>query len=310
MIINICTFRSSLCISGLLFVGFTSFLNAQADNFPNICDIAIAERVRVFQTPKKITWFLPIAFSSSFECSESSNALRRSCVLRVFNSMTDAERQSLRAKDVPGHVVTFFSDTDTHIVRTITESFDDLPQTTKSQQLLLKTLRMGDLKVPYASVAFRVSPVEAEKLIQLYETTGLGRFRSVVTLRGECVGRYLAIDDTRFIRQALASIANSSSNPKQVYALLSDAVSKSISFDSGMSREQATYIGAELLRGRFLQFSVAGTYRVKQPEVYSLPNKLILIDETLDVPRFRCEGILELRQSGSQTITCYPTSDE
>lgn len=273
-------------------------------NLPNFGEQVSVGRMQAFVSPKGLTWFLPLAMRSELSCSpgSTSRAARRSCNLRVFNNFSPNEEAALvQLERSTGTKVVALSAMDSGKVLTVGERFPTFAQGIETGEMILRTLQVNP-SGPYASVLLRAQGKTISEIEEQYKSQGLGEFKSEVTMRGESVDAYLAINNAQLLRQELSQLTGRYSN-LQMTQIIDRLISRLSVTAYGFQEDEKRNVLQHELR-RFFQNSRHRQYEVSQTKVQHLTDTHVILDDRSAPFVAICTATLDLREGGVSQTRC------
>ena len=279
---------------------------AKADqNLPNFAGQSALGRMPVFVSPKSLSWFLPVSFSTTLICPPASVSpdSKRSCIVRVMNSYGPEENASFTSFSNAESELIALSPLDASVVQSVKESFTGTPNGLGIREMKLQTLAVQD-RAPYASFAVRADVESIDKFARMFQTTGVGIFTSEVVFNAEAIGDYISILNPDDLKSALLGL-NGKYSRRDLNTHLDNIVSAlQISFYN-MQEAEARSIIREQIKNRYFNVSWWGSYYLVNENLNDLPKPLVLLEEQTRNPfPVSCVTTIELRQNAKPTTNC------
>jgi hypothetical protein len=279
---------------------------AKADqNLPNFAGQSALGRMPVFVSPKSLSWFLPVSFSTTLICPPASLSAdsKRSCVVRIMNSYGPEENNSITSFSNGGSELIALNTFQAGLVQSVKESFTGSPQEVDTKEMKLETLVVQE-KAPYAALHVRADAESIDKFARMFQTTGVGIFTSEVVFNAEAIGDYISILNPDDLKSALLDL-NGKYSRRDLNTRLDGIVSAlQISFYN-MQEAEARSIIREQIKKRYFSISWWGSYYLVNENLSDLPKPLVVLDEQSKSPfPVSCVTTIELRQDAKPKTNC------
>jgi hypothetical protein len=281
---------------------FTLVLSGHAmaqQNLPNFQDVRMVGRVPAYPSPRGVSWFLPVAFQTQLSCSPQ--ALSRSCILKIVNSLSVPENDGLmQIQKGAGSGVIAITPLNSNIVSRVAESFQTKLEGVQTSEMKLGTLVMNE-RTPYATLAIRGDAASIAKIEQAYVSTGLGSFDSEISLNVENVGEYIAIRNGDVLKQMLSSLPANLTKQQMIEAI--EAFIPKLDLQAyNVSAHDAAVAAASRIRAGYFQFTRYKGYSVANDA--EIPKTLVIRDEHSAPYRVLCVATIPLKANASVEIGC------
>ncbi len=278
-----------------------SLLSAQAfaqQNLPNFSDLRSIGRVPAFASPRGMTWFLPTAFRTELSCSPA--AATRSCIVKVFNALSQSEISSLeKIVSAVRSGAAGVTPINPAVVASVKESFLVALNELQTTEAKLQTLMMNE-RAPYASLAIRGDGRSIAQLEESFAAGGIGTFESQVVMNVENVGDYLAIRNGDVLAQMLISLKPNLSKQEMLQAISSIAQKLDLQI-YGLARQDALYRTVDLIRSRFFSMTRSRGYSFNR---VAIPQTIVIQDEHTAPFQARCIASIPLQANAQVKVTC------
>ncbi len=301
--------KQIISIISLLVAPLISF--ADGPNLPDLGGQTQIGRVLLFKTPVGTSWLAPTAFSSRFTCTGSSdNATSRSCVLRIFNNLNDDELSQMNALTRnEGLQITHFTDIESYVVSNITEDLQDAPEFSQAQKMFTRSLRLTGSKLPYAQALTRTDGSGAERMLQKYSHSGLGRYLVKFDMRAQETTGYIGIRDGVCMKQRLLSVQGRSLDYREIRAL-ADAIGSSCGARAvGLDQDDAAMTIKYELKARFFKWTGRTKYQLDPSALDSIQGSYVFAKISSPPTVVRCQSVLELKEGAVPITTCSTFQD-
>lgn len=266
-------------------------------NLPNVAGLKPAGRVALFESPKELSWYLPLSLSSTLSCSPSGSS-KRSCYLRVTNSLGESEAKALNARGVIS-----LSPFDRSVVLSVRERFEGFSIDENVAETKLETLAMNE-KGPYASLGFRAESKKVEAVESRYADGTLGaRFVSEVELRAEAVGEYVEVRDPARLQSEMLALPRRMSRSELQNSLVALVRRLDLAvFD--LDREAAEdRVRGDLLR-HFFKINWRKSFDVQVEAVRAMGQRYVITDQTSEPFLLKYTTVLELKEGARSSTSC------
>lgn len=260
-----------------------------------------------FKSDLEYSYYLPMAFSSEFECQDLINK-KVSCQLMIFNLLKDQEIKEIHLNSP----IAALSDLSYNIVNRIDEWFEfnkELFSEVKPKEMILKNLRLSES--PYATANIIISSAAAGNLLKQYQSDGIGQFNVKVKMKARKVNFLLSIKSQGLLKQILRKYEGrrftSAALETALEVLVSELPINSLGFSNPKS------ILKEILKAEFFQTTLVHRYGVKRSKVNNLSEELIeeliLIDDTTDENPLTCISKVILAKDKKPETHCFIEED-
>ena len=280
-----------------------SSVQAQADNYnvPNASGQQIVGRIKVFNSPRGVTWYLPTAFSSRLSCTTGGGATRI-CTVTIYNFLEETEKSDLATlQQTVGGKLSYFTSIEPFVSKVDEAMSVDLPNPT-SQPLLLRTLQLNGPKIPYASLMQKMTNEQAADLLSKFSTTGIGEFNSKVTFRAERTNAYLKLLDTE---AAVAAWKQSGAvNSSGFRSLIHDSLNSAKIISYGIDESTRLTFTEYYVRNQCFTVRSDGKYYADKPDSQCLPKNSIVLNETSEPFVTTCVAKLNIKQDAKVIVNC------
>lgn len=287
-----------LKILGLLFISLGSICFANPPLRVN--NQKTLGRLTYFQSNDEFSYFLPSAFNPELECLPQGDKKFR-CVLKIINDLNTTESKLL--EDIgPSNAL---SDLSYNIVTDIEEvltPIDTLTEIQSSKIIYTKTLRLSP--APYVLTSFVLTKDKGNAVLNAFKTSGVGTYKVRVALNASDTSFYLAIKNTKELRERLLALDGKKIKSWNIKDVLKEVLDGLKIVTIGYEDPKSNLV--DILRVKYFSKTGVSTYQVRTDIVRNISDtEEIYLDDTTDGNPYQCDVTLLLKENAIPTTKCF-----
>lgn len=256
--------------------------------------------IQVGKTPVFVNLFgenfyLPVFYTPIVDCEEYNGTF--DCLIKITNQIQDSDLGILKPYNA-------FPITDlSQSFRDINFKLDALDELKKEEALMNHALTMTP-DIAFLTIRRTVTKDEYLRFNELYETSGLGEFQSIVDLVSSSTDFHLELSDAKKLNERLLSFQDKTLTLKELNAAITKIIA-SIGIDfTGFDAKEVNPLVHHLIRTKYFKKTGANQFVLLKNLIDTTKNKEILFDDTLFDRPLRCTTQLLIKKDASSKTTC------